>query len=172
MLHKFHRALPALLLAFCTTLSLAPADAAQRVALVIGNSGYALGSLDNPARDAALVEAALKEIGFDIVVARTDVALDEFRLQLARFREQAAGAEVAVFYFAGHGIESKAELARSRRCRAQVGTTACGEDHSGRGGGGRSIGADMRILVLDACRDNPSSRTAAEAWRAWRMTTF
>ena len=149
---------PVLLLVFAAATA-SNADAGKRVALVIGNAAYGERPLLNPIKDAEMVAATLNEIGFDIVVIKKDTPLDKFRLELAQFREQASGAEVALFYFAGHGIESHAknwlipvdaDLENERELDAQaIGVEEVLVALSG---------ADMRILVLDACRDNPLTR--------------
>ena len=90
----------------CTILA-TPA-AAKRVALVVGNGAYkAQPPLDNPGNDARLVAQALANTGFDVVETKVDLGIAEFRQGLRRFQLQANGADVALIYFAGHGIEVK-----------------------------------------------------------------
>jgi uncharacterized caspase-like protein len=160
MLRTCRRALRALLLLLVVLVATASnGHAAKRVALIVGNAAYGDRPLENPTKDAELVDATLKEIGFDIVVTKKDAGLDRFRVELAQFREQAAGAEVALFYFAGHGIESHgknwlipvdADLENERELSAQaIGVEEVLAALSG---------ADLRILVLDACRDNPLTK--------------
>ncbi len=79
------------------------------VALVIGQSDYRqLPKLPNPANDARRIEGILNELGFETTMA---VDLDRRRLNRAieRFAEDAEGADVAVVYYAGHGIEAGGE---------------------------------------------------------------
>src|SRR5262245_34978850 len=78
----------------------------RRVALVIGNAGYKVGPLRNPGNDAAAVaEAFEKKLLFDKVILRQDLGLDGFRTVLHQFARDATGADTAVVYFAGHGME-------------------------------------------------------------------
>ncbi|WP_035685647.1 caspase family protein [Bradyrhizobium sp. Cp5.3] len=137
-------------------LSALDAHADKRVALVIGNGAYRnVPTLPNPTNDAADVGAALKRAGFDPLVA-TD--LDQAAMQEAvlRFARDARGADVALFYYSGHALQFagvnylvpvdavvRDEVDLRRLVRAD------------------EILADLqqaknlRILVLDACRDNP-----------------
>ncbi len=100
-LHRRHLLAVALLLAAAV-----PAHAAERVALVIGNGSYQNGgSLRNPKNDAALISGKLKALRYDQVLHFTDVTTKDFKLKLAEFKTVAFQADVAVFYFAGHGME-------------------------------------------------------------------
>ncbi|MCI4665413.1 MAG: caspase family protein, partial [Neomegalonema sp.] len=135
----------------------AGAAQARSVALVIGNSAYKHGApLLNPANDAADVGAALRRLGFEVIPLRNG-SYDQMRRAMARFRRRAAGAEVAVIYYAGHGIGVDGEtwlvpvdatlknqdevefqtIPLSLALRSVRGATA------------------LRLVVLDACRDNP-----------------
>src|SRR5882757_8547373 len=83
-----------------------PALAEKRVALVIGNSAYQkVTALTNPANDAGAVAAMLKQAGFDSVESRTDLKAAEMRRALREFGNKTRDADVAVIYYAGHGIE-------------------------------------------------------------------
>jgi len=78
----------------------------RRVALVIGNAGYKVGPLQNPGNDAAAVAQALeKQLGFDKVILKLDLTSEGFRTALREFSREAAGAGLALVYFAGHGTE-------------------------------------------------------------------
>src|SRR5215475_6818193 len=84
-----------------------PAVAEKRVALVIGNGAYkAHNLLVNPPSDALLVSQALTKARFETVETKINLGIAEFRQALRRFQSQANGAEVALVYFAGHGIEA------------------------------------------------------------------
>src|SRR6266436_9392717 len=86
-----------------TTLS---AHADKRVALVIGNSAYKnVNRLKNPANDAAAIVAVFKAAGFDSVDLRQDLNVVEMRRALREFGNKTRDADVAVIYYAGHGIE-------------------------------------------------------------------
>ena len=76
-----------------------------RVALVIGNSSYAhVPQLPNPTNDAADIAGSLRRIGFD-VVEEHDLDYRHMRLAVRDFAKRAETADVALVYYAGHGIE-------------------------------------------------------------------
>jgi len=139
-------------------LGLPPASAdGKRVALVIGNSAYRnVPELPNPANDASDVAAALRRLGFAVTLM-TNATFDQMRRGLIGFGRDAAGADMATLYFAGHGMEIggenwlipiDAELTKDsdaeneaislRSVMLQVSTTT-------------SLG----LVILDACRNNP-----------------
>src|SRR5215510_606868 len=96
-----------LLLGLCSLLLLAPlpAQAQKRVALVIGNSAYQnAGLLDNPKNDATDIAAALKKLGFE-VIAGFDLEKAGMDRKIREFVEGVQGANTAVFFFAGHGLQ-------------------------------------------------------------------
>jgi uncharacterized caspase-like protein len=136
----------------------------RRVALVIGNSAYqGGGQLANPSRDARLVAAALQQARFQTVELRGDLGLPAFHRALRDFQKSADGAEVALVYYAGHGIEANgrnwliptdAELADERALPYEAISLDLVME--------AVAGARMRVLMLDACRDNPFGRS----WRA------
>jgi uncharacterized caspase-like protein len=134
---------------------LSPAEA-RRAALIIGNSAYTSTSpLPNPGNDAKLVADAARKAGFDITLV-TDIARADFDKALRDFRAQADGAEVALIYYAGHGIESggknwlipvDAKLAESRDLRFEaIELDGLLETLNN---------AQRRVVILDACRNNP-----------------
>ena len=133
----------------------------NRVALVIGNSAYQrVLSLSNPANDAAAIADLLREAKFDSVDLRQNLSVSDLRRAVSEFFDQAANAEVAVVYYAGHGIEVEgvnylipvdAALLRDR----DVYDEAISLD--------RVLQAvesakRLRLVILDACRDNPFTR--------------
>src|SRR5262249_51300269 len=140
-----------------TALGPDPALADRRVALVIGNSAYKnVSALPNPTRDAKSIAASFKSAGYDVVMA-TDVGIVEFRRQLRLFEETAASADIAVVFYAGHGIEVAginymipvdAKLASDR----DIDDEAIDLDRFL-----KSIKESKRLglVMLDACRDNP-----------------
>jgi len=78
----------------------------RRVALVIGNSSYQNAPiLANPAKDAEAMAESFKVAGFDVVTALYNLGIKEFLAKLRRFEDEAANADIAVIYYAGHGIE-------------------------------------------------------------------
>src|SRR5262245_29531672 len=91
-------------LAACLTAALlllgaqGPVAAEKRVALVIGNTS----ALKNPSNDATDVAAALRQLDFDVVDG-TDLTKDEMEQRIREFAAKLAGAEVVLFFYAGHG---------------------------------------------------------------------
>jgi len=73
---------------------------------VIGNSPIAMPqSCPNPANDAAAISLLFNRAGFDVVEARNDLAIGEMRRVVRDFSDMTHGADMAVVYYAGHGIE-------------------------------------------------------------------
>lgn len=148
-----------LILAFLLVI-LPAAAMAERVALVIGNAAYrAVAPLANPGNDARAVADALDRQGFDVLLA-TDLSRSALRDTLRAFRQRADGAEFALVFYAGHGIEiagrnylipvdaritderdAPLEMIELDDVLAQV-----------------SGAARMKMVMLDACRDNPFVR--------------
>src|SRR5216684_8162853 len=94
------------LLAIALLLVCQPAWAEKRVALVLGNSAYQnVAPLSNPVNDGAVIAAKLKEAGFDVVDSRHDLPAAETRRALRDFADAARDADIAVIYYAGHGME-------------------------------------------------------------------
>lgn len=130
----------------------------KKVALVIGNSGYAYApKLANPVHDAAAMAFLLKDAGFDIIETRNDLRSNEFRHAIRRFSEIARDADIAVVYYAGHGIEiggmnylvpTDARLAMD----LDVEDEAISLDRIMRA---LEPVRRLRLVILDACRDNP-----------------
>lgn len=83
-----------------------PAFADTRVALLIGNAQYTNGNrLNNPISDTLLMESALRSAGFSTVVVRPNLGYAAMLTELRAFAAQARAADVALVYFAGHGME-------------------------------------------------------------------
>jgi len=77
----------------------------RRVALVIGNSAYKVSPLDNPTNDATDITNALNKVGFKTTLI-SNATLGQMREATRKFADQIRSADVALIYFAGHGIES------------------------------------------------------------------
>src|SRR5258708_1724313 len=96
-------------LAFALGMTLATqgsAFAERRIALVIGNGKYEnAGVLANPTNDADAVADLFTKAGFDSVDRRRDLGVVEFKRAVREFVDRAAGADVAVVYYSGHGLE-------------------------------------------------------------------
>lgn len=134
-------------------------EAAQkRVALVLGNSAYRFASkLPNAVADAKAVTAALTGLGFD-VEAGTDFTKAQLVALLANFSRKAKGADLAVVYFAGHAVQVDNEnyiipIDARLRAKSDLGR----ETISSASLIGPALAARSRILVLDACRNDPFS---------------
>src|SRR5580698_3870075 len=83
-----------------------PAAAEKRIALVVGNSAYQnISRLDNPRNDATLMSAPLSSLAFTLVGGRAGLDLDKAALctDVQNFGRPIQGADVALFYYAGHG---------------------------------------------------------------------
>ena len=97
------------LLALCCLLAAGGAAAQKRVALLIGNASYAVAPLVNPANDASDLGAALKSRGFDTTVALNTTKRD-ITNRVRNFADQITPGTVALFYYAGHGMQVRCLL--------------------------------------------------------------
>ncbi|HRD76349.1 MAG TPA: caspase family protein [Hyphomicrobiaceae bacterium] len=135
----------------------AMASAPKKVALIIGNSGYRNAPpLKNPKSDAELLARTLSDVGFD-VTHKTDLTYNDLRIAIRDFGPKAAQSEIAIIHFAGHGMELGGEnyvLPIDARLRSDVdleyeAVTLTSLMRA-------TIGARrLRLVILDACRDNP-----------------
>ena len=133
----------------------------RRVALVVGNSSYQNAPLlPNPARDARALAAKFKDAGFEIVAATYDVGHLEFKRAIRKFEDAAAASDIAVVYFAGHGMEINgvnylipvdAKLASDRDAEDEAITLERLMEFVD---GAKRV----RLIIIDACRDNPFAR--------------
>jgi uncharacterized caspase-like protein len=146
----------------------AQAASAKRVALVVGNGDYAsAGKLINPPRDAALVSGALKQAGFDVIQIQSNVSLAKFHQALRSFETAALGADVALVYYAGHGMEAKGQnwlipIDASLSSERALPYEAVSLDLVLQA----VSGAKVRLVFLDACRDNPFGRSWGASTRS------
>jgi uncharacterized caspase-like protein len=150
------------LLIFSIWLGCSSALAEKRVALVIGNSAYQkVAKLPNPANDAAAVAAMLKAAGFDLVESKSNLTAADLRKTLRDFGNKARDADMAVVYYAGHGIELDGTnylipVDAALETDADVLDETLPLD--------RVLFAvepakQLRLVILDACRDNPFAKT-------------
>ena len=137
----------------------------NHVALVIGNASYSRSPLANPANDARDIGAYLAKLGFDVktIVNGTRRQMDEAIVDLGR-RSKAGG--VALFYYSGHGIQNNghnylipigANIASAADLEYEctdVNRVLSNLEESG---------CKMNIVVLDACRDDPFSKSWARS---------
>ncbi|NND50011.1 MAG: caspase family protein, partial [Rhizobiales bacterium] len=139
--------------------------AADRVALVIGNAQYENATvLGNTISDATAIGSTFERLGFEVTLQR-DLDISALRQTLGEFRRKAAKAEVAVVFYAGHGIEvdktnylipTDAEL----KTDADIEFETIPLDLVMRSVEGASR---LKLVLLDACRDNPFARSMSRA---------
>jgi hypothetical protein len=132
--------------------------AEKRVALIVGNSNYrSVARLPNPEKDASAMAALFKDAGFDTVVEANNAGNLDFKRAIRKFEDAAAASDIAVIYYAGHGIEFggvnylipiDAKLASDRDVDDE--TVSLNRLLDAVEGAKR-----LRLIVLDACRDNP-----------------
>jgi Caspase domain/Protein of unknown function (DUF1566) len=142
----------------------------KRVALVIGNSAYRnTPALRNPLNDAMEIGNALKRLGFNVDI-RTDLTKSDMDQALRQFGDRLDGAEVALFFYAGHGLQVAgtnylvpidAQLSKERDLHYETVNLSLVM---------REMEASQRVnlVFLDACRDNPLSKKLAEGVEAGR----
>jgi len=149
-------------LGFLLCLAADPALADKRVALVIGVSEYQQAPrLPNPSRDAEAMTALFKQAGFDVVVSKRDLGIADLRRTIREFSETSRDADIAVVYYAGHGIEvdgvnylvpTDAKLASDFDIEDEtisLERVMKALDPAKR----------LKLVILDACRDNPFTRS-------------
>ena len=130
----------------------------KRLALVIGNSNYDKGPLNNPVNDALLMARTLDSLNFDIILDTNIANRGEFLKTIREFGNKRSNYDVAFVYYAGHGIQVGSE-------NFLLPTKVNFETEYDVMDNGVSVQNIMRyltgmtnqvnILVLDACRDNP-----------------
>lgn len=138
------------------------AHAERRVALVIGNSAYkSVPRLANPVNDAALVGGMFKKAGFDNVEIKLDVNAVDMRRSLREFSNRTRDAEVAVVYYAGHGIELDGNnyLIPTDATLETDGDVLDETIALDRALFAVEPAKQLRLVILDACRDNPFAKT-------------
>jgi hypothetical protein len=136
--------------------SMARAD--KRVAFVVGNGAYRnVATLPNPPADAGAMAATLRNVGFDVVEG-VNLTRDAMTEKLLDFGQRAQGADIALFYYAGHGIaingvnyllpvdadiKSEMDVKLGAAINVDVSLDQTMAD------------AKVKLVFLDACRDNP-----------------
>ncbi|MFZ5677153.1 MAG: caspase family protein [Pseudomonadota bacterium] len=143
----------------------APADKqtlGRRIALIIGNSTYsAVPALKNPSMDARAIADTLTSIGFEKVTLKFDLDRQATWAALAEFANEAARADWAVVYYAGHGIELDGQNyvipvdAKLDSDRSVLFETVPLDHMVEATAGARKF----RLVILDACRNNPFLQT-------------
>jgi uncharacterized caspase-like protein len=139
-------------------LSVSAAQADRRVAFVVGNGAYKnVAQLPNPPIDAKAMAATLRNVGFEVIEG-SNLTRDQMTEKLLDFGRKAQGSDVAVFYYAGHGIavggsnyllpvdaDIKSEMDVKLGAAINIDLTL-----------DQTMGdAKVKLVFLDACRDNP-----------------
>src|SRR5215471_6076773 len=142
----------------CMLLSANSAMADKRIAFVVGNGAYKnVAQLPNPPVDARAMAGVLRNVGFEVVEG-VNLTRDKMTEKLLDFGKRAQGADIAVFYYAGHGIaidganyllpidaDVKSEMDIKLGAAINVDITL-----------DQTMGdAKVKLVFLDACRDNP-----------------
>ena len=150
---------PTLILSLiCMMFAASAANADRRVAFVVGNGTYKnVAALPNPPIDAKAMAAALRNVGFEVVEG-SNLNRDKMTEKLLDFGKKAQGADVAVFFYAGHGIaisgtnyllpvdaDIKSEMDVKLGAAINIDLTL---DQT-------MSDAKVKLVFLDACRDNP-----------------
>src|SRR5882757_128517 len=142
----------------CMVFTAGAASAEKRVAFVVGNGTYKnVAALPNPSIDAKAMASALRNVGFDVVEG-SNLTRDKMTEKLLDFGKKAQGADVAVFFYAGHGIaiggtnyllpidaDIKSEMDVKLGAAINIDLTL---DQT-------MSDAKVKLVLLDACRDNP-----------------
>ena len=152
--------------------ALAPASAAERVALVIGNGAYQkVPALPNPARDAADIGTALERLNFK-VTRLSNVGAAEMRRAIVDFGRTTEGSEMAIVFYAGHGMEAGGEnwlIPTDAELRSDT-------DVENEAISLRSISLQVSkarqlgLVILDACRNNPFAAKMQRSLRTRAVT--
>jgi hypothetical protein len=135
----------------------------RRVALIVANGAYSQAPLTNPTVDADIVAGSLEKIGFSVTVKK-DLDLDGFEQSISEFAETTRGAEIALFYFAGHGF-SVAEGGRQQNLLMATSANFSAKTALALEGGGEPLDhveetiigrARATLIFIDACRNVPA----------------
>jgi hypothetical protein len=142
----------------CVLFSAQAAKAERRVAFVVGNGAYKnVEPLPNPPIDAKAIAATLRNVGFEVVEG-TNLTRDTMTERLLDFGKKAQGADVALFFYAGHGIavngtnyllpvDANLKSEMDVKLGAAINVDLTLEQTMG--------DAKVKLVFLDACRDNP-----------------
>jgi formylglycine-generating enzyme required for sulfatase activity len=143
-----------------------PAWADKRVALVVGNANYRhVLPLQNPINDARLLADALRAVGFTVIGGEAQLDLDKqaFEKVVQEFGAKLQGADVALFYYAGHGLQMRGvnylvpiDANPSREADVGIQTLDANLILNQMEG----TGTKLNIVILDACRNDPFSGRA------------
>ncbi|MGA7324491.1 MAG: caspase family protein [Rhodomicrobium sp.] len=146
------RVIAVFVIIFCCSIA---AFAEKRIALVIGNSAYALAPLQNPRNDADDLTAVLKRLEFD-VTERKDLTIREFDNALEDFVQRSKDADIAIFFFSGHGVQiDKRGYLAPVDIKAKTESSALRELEPIQDTVSRiENAAKVSVIIIDACRDS------------------
>jgi caspase domain-containing protein len=148
------------------------AFADKRIALVVGNSDYRnVAVLDNPANDAKLLANTLSSLGFTLVGGGAQLDLDKASLDrvVQAFGAQLSGADVGLFYYAGHGVQVRGEnylIPVDANPTKEVDVDFQMLDANLVLRQMEGAGTRLNIVILDACRNNPFGGRSLAVGRA------
>jgi hypothetical protein len=149
--------------AYLASPALPLASPGRRVALVVANGAYREAPLTNPTVDAGIVAGSLEKIGFSVTVKK-DLDLDGFEQAISEFADTTKGAEIALFYFAGHGF-SVAAGGRQQALLMATSANFSAKTALALEGGGEPLEhveetivghARATLIFIDACRNIPA----------------
>ena len=133
-----------------------------RVALVVGNKDYSVGPLTNPVNDAQDMAATLNKLGFDKIILRTNRTAKELESDIHEFGDELRTNGVGFFYYSGHGMQIEG---RNYLLPINVNPKREADVKYDAVDAGRVLdelerkGTAVNLVVLDACRNNPFSRS-------------
>ncbi len=139
----------------------------QRIALVIGNSAYSFGPLKNPVNDATDMAATLKKLGFNVTMKK-NAKLHEMDEAIEAFGNKLKKGGVGLFFYAGHGVQVNgvnylipvdARINKESDVKYKAMDVNKILDEMANANNG------LNIVILDACRDNPFTRSFRNATR-------
>ncbi len=154
------------LVAIVTGLFAGPSDAvAKRVALVIGNSAYQhVAELANPKNDADAIASSLDTLGFKVITG-TDLDRNALEAVVRDFARASRGAELALFYYAGHGLQVGGKNYLIPVDAELVDETDLDFQTVSMDAVIRNMERERRtnLIILDACRNNPLAKNLARS---------
>jgi hypothetical protein len=134
----------------------------KKIALVIGNGSYThVQKLSNPTNDSNLIAKTLTDLGFSLIGggAQNNLSLPRFKKAVQDFSDQAATADVGIFYYAGHGVQVNGVNylvpidASIKNGLTDISTQMI--DANSVLGALDKANIRLRFMILDACRNNP-----------------
>lgn len=140
-------------------------SAERRVALVLGNAAYVnVPALTNPVNDAKAIRAQLEKLGFE-VFGGVDLSKMDTQATMAQFAKAVRGADIAAFYYAGHGLQVDGRnyllpVDAKLEDETSLDFEAVSIDFILRQ---MSRETALRLVFLDACRDNPLAKVMAKS---------